>query len=366
MRGVKKDTICLWFGYPTNGQIHNMTDQANIKNIVVLGAGAIGCFVGASWARALDGANIRLTLIGRNATLQFGNSDHLVCSGQGETRFDLKHIETATDPAMLKQADVILLTMKSTGLEGAIQQIKAHGVAGTPIISLLNGLAPTRNLRVALPDHPIISGMVPFNVVWKSENHLHKSSAGNLSLETSDVSQMLASRVEQTQVPIDLHDDLQPVQYGKLLINLINPINALSGLPLHEMLSQRSFRQIYAATLSEALSVYDAAGVKWEKVGPISPRLGARLLPSPNFVFNNTLLKLQKIDKTSMTSMASDLMSGKPTEIDAINWEIVKLAKDAKTHAPFNTKLVGLIEEAEKRDKFVRMTAEKLGEALDI
>ena len=343
-----------------------MKAQSEIKNIVILGAGAIGCFVGASWAHALLEANIKVTLIGRKATFKFGGADHLVCSDNDETMVDVKHFEIATDAEALKHADVILLAMKSTGLERAIEQIKTHSVSQTPIISLLNGLEPARQLRAALPDHSVVSGMVPFNVVWKSGNHLHKSSAGNLSLETSEISKLLAARVSATQVPIDLYEDLKPIQYGKLLLNLINPINALSGLALHKMLSQRQFRQIYAATLSEALNVYDAASIQWKKVGPISPKLGAKLLPSPNFFFNNTLLKLQKIDKTSITSMATDLINEKPTEIEVINGEIVRLAKEANTLAPINLKLMELIGKAEKQQEFEPLSSKQLARALGV
>ncbi len=54
---------------------------------------------------------------------------------------------------------------------------------------------------------------------------------------------------------------MQGVQWGKLLLNLNNAINALSGLPLRDQLSQRAWRAILAAQIAEALQMTKAAGI---------------------------------------------------------------------------------------------------------
>lgn len=337
-----------------------------MKHIAILGAGAIGCYVGASWAKALSHAKIKLTLIGRPNTLNFGGADILTISGDKPYSLACDLFERSEDPSALKDADVILVATKATALERAIEDIQTHISPNAIIISLLNGLEPVRHLRSAFPDHTVLAGMVPFNVVWQSANHLHKSSAGTLSLESAPTTKTIESLVASSPTPLALYDDLQPIQYGKLLLNLINPINALSGIPLHDMLSQKGFRQIYATTLSEALTIYDQCGIVWEKVGPISPRLAIRLLPSPDAFFNNTLLKLQKIDKTSMTSMGADVYAGKPTEITVINDEIVRLAKAQGLTAPINTKLTALIRDVEKTGLLKPFSATQLKETLGL
>ena len=60
---------------------------------------------------------------------------------------------------------------------------------------------------------------------------------------------------------LNLHADLAPIQWGKLLLNLNNPVNALSGLPLRDELLQRGYRRILAALQQEALDLLDAAGL---------------------------------------------------------------------------------------------------------
>ena len=325
-------------------------------HIGIFGSGAIGCFVGAHWAAA--GCDV--TLLGRRSILDGVAQNGLTLSGLGDAQVPADRLTLTDDERALDQVDAVCVVVKGPSLDRAIQDLQKTPDT-IPLISLLNGLDPVRRLQKAFPNRTVVAGMVPFNVVWQSSNHLHRSGAGQFSLQSAAISEKLAQTVSGSGVPIDLFKDLRPVQYGKLLLNLFNPINALAGIPVHAMLSQRAYRRIGAAVLQEAIDVYDAAGVNWVKVGPNNPRVGAKLLRSPNWLFNNTILRLQKIDKDTMTSMAGDYAAGKPTEIDILNGEIVKLAQDAGTSAPLNARLVDMIKGASQGSMSAKALSAALG-----
>ncbi|MEM7709175.1 MAG: ketopantoate reductase C-terminal domain-containing protein [Pseudomonadota bacterium] len=295
--------------------------------IAVLGAGAIGIAIGAPWGA---------TLIGRDPVLAPIARDGLRLTGLGPDRDLAPDSFRVAGPDALAAADLIAVAAKFTALSSIVDAVTAHARPNTPILSLMNGLAPVRDLSAALPN-PILRGMVPFNVVWRDATHLHRSSAGSVAVEVHPATEGLRD--------VDRRTDMEALQYGKLLLNLINPINALSGRPLHAMLSDRAWRRIYAATLAEALRVYDAAGIVFTKAGPVPPRLAPRLLRLPDAIFVRTLLRLQRLDATSVTSLATDLAQGRPTEIEALNGEIVRLAGG---HAPINEGLVRLVRDAER------------------
>ncbi len=336
-----------------------MSDRS--KPIVIVGAGAIGCFVGCHWAAA--GENIQF--LGRTASIKALKASGLSFSGETDLSVSGERINATNDASCLSNARAIILAIKSIALPKTIDEIKAYVPAGVPIISLLNGLAPVRDLKQALPDNPILAGMVPYNVAWKTDTHLHRSSAGNVAIERSVVSEELANIAQNSAAVIDLYDDLKPIQYGKLLLNLINPVNALSGQALHAQMSQRGYRMIYAAALREALDVYTAIGLKHQKAGPFPPALIIRMLKLPNLLFNHTALRLQKIDKSTLTSMASDYQSHKPTEIKTINGEVVELAQKHNLKAPINAALVRLIEQA-KDNNWQTYTAPELANAVGL
>lgn len=330
--------------------------------VAILGAGAIGCYIGGHWARA----GVDVTLIGRQRILDAMSSAPLRLTGSGNCDVAPGTMLLAHAPSALTQADVIVVAAKSTGLDQVTGDIAGHATPGVPVISLMNGLSPARHLRSALPNHPVLAGMVPFNVVWRAPTHLHQSSAGTLSLERNPTTDALQELAKGSGVPVALHAPLEPLQYGKLLLNLINPINALSGLPLHQMLSQRGYRRIYAAVIEEALQVYAGTDTVWQKVGPFSPAIAARLLALPDWIFNATIMKMQKIDTTSMTSMAQDLQAGKATEIDVLNGEIVALAQTLPQKAPLNAALVRLIKAAEAEQSPPHLTAPALARELGL
>jgi 2-dehydropantoate 2-reductase len=82
-------------------------------------------------------------------------------------------------------------------------------------------------------------------------------------------------------------------------------------------------------------------------VGPISPQTLPRIINSPDWLFNNLFLKRWKIDAKARSSMADDLASGRKTEIDYLNGELVRLAERLQRDAPVNRAIVGLVHRAE-------------------
>ncbi|MEM7643740.1 MAG: 2-dehydropantoate 2-reductase N-terminal domain-containing protein, partial [Pseudomonadota bacterium] len=223
--------------------------------LALLGAGAIGLAVGVPWGATLIGRDRVLTPIAAGGLR--------LTDARTDRTFGPDAIRTA-GPEALASADLIAVATKSTALPSVIQTITAHARPHTPILSLLNGLSPVRDLAAALPN-PILRGMIPFNAVWHGPAHLHLSSTGSVAVEDHEATATLPQ--------VERRADMEALQHGKLLLNLINPINALSGLFLHAMLSDGSWRRLYAATLTEALQVYDMAGLAFTKAGPIPPRL---------------------------------------------------------------------------------------------
>lgn len=309
--------------------------------VVILGAGAVGCYLGAHWAAE----GLPVTLFGRDRLLNLSETGFGVINGPRFSGAELAENPKITrDPEILATAGLIVVTVKSTALDAAIALIRTHSTPGTPVLCLLNGVAPARRLERALPEHKISSGMVPFNVVWSDGNTLRRSSVGQVVLERSPAGEDLTRHISSKN--IHLSNDIRAVQYGKLLLNLNNPVNALSGKSLYNQLRERPYRLVYAAALQEALDVYEGAQIAHKKSGSLPAHRIIQMLRAPDWLFNNLALRLQKLDPQSQTSMAQDLVAGKPTEIDTINGEIVDLATATGQIAPVNTRLVELIKTA--------------------
>jgi 2-dehydropantoate 2-reductase len=138
-----------------------------------------------------------------------------------------------------------------------------------------------------------------------------------------------------------------PVQWAKLLLNLNNPINALSNLPLKAELSQLAFRTCLALAQDEALRLMKSAGIRPARLTPLPPNWIPGLLKIPTWLFRLLANKMLAFDPLARSSMWEDLEAGRITEVDWLNGEIVRLAEKMDHRAPVNARLIALIREAE-------------------
>jgi 2-dehydropantoate 2-reductase len=313
--------------------------------IVVLGAGSVGCFVGGAW----HAAGLDVSFVGREKIaadvaqhgIKLSDLEGWKTSiAPGEARF-------STKPAALAKADIILVCVKSSGTAAAAKQISAHAKRKPAVISFQNGISNVELLKRLLPKLEVAQGMVPFNIAYRGGGHWHKGVSGTLVAQDSAATRMLADRVASGPARLQLAKDMTGMAWGKLLLNLNNAVNALSGLTLLEELGQRDYRRVVAASMVEALDVLKEAGIEPAKIGPIPPKLLPHAIAAPDWVFKNLLLRVQRIDSNARSSMYDDLAARRPTEVDQLNGEVVKLAENLGRDAPVNRAITELVKQRE-------------------
>lgn len=316
-----------------------------IPRIVIFGAGSIGCFLGGNWVRC--GFDVRF--VGR-PSVAAGIARHgLSLTDLDGTRFSLPStgITFSDAPETVAEADIIVVAVKSTATAEAARMIARHADGPTVVVSMQNGISNLDILREGLPGRTVLRGMVGFNVVNLGGGRLHRGTSGPLIVERHPAMEPLAEATRQTPVPLLLSAEMLAVSWGKLLLNLNNAVNALSGLPLMEELSDRGYRRILAASMREALEILALAGIRPAKVAALPPGLLPGFIGLPDFLFRPIGLRLQKVDASARSSMSDDFVTGKPTEIDFLNGEVVRLAGRMGLDAPVNRKIAGLVRAAE-------------------
>jgi 2-dehydropantoate 2-reductase len=313
--------------------------------IAVLGAGSIGCFVGGAW----QAAGLDVSFIGRERIGAAIAADGLILTDFSGWRVRLPpdRVAFSTRATALKGADIILLTVKSTGTREAAKEIGRHAKKGATVVSFQNGVSNAETLRGLLGRRfEIVQGMVPFNTAYLGHGRFHKGVAGELVAEDTPLTRALAERIGDGPASLRLAADMKTVAWGKLLINLNNAVNALSGRTLLDQLRQRDYRRVVAASIVEALAVLEAAKIEPAKIGPVPPRLLPHVIGAPDLVFA-LFLKAQKIDARARSSMYDDLAAGRPTEIDYLNGEVVALGEKVGRPTPVNAAIVSLIRQRE-------------------
>jgi 2-dehydropantoate 2-reductase len=313
---------------------------------VILGAGSVGCFVGGCW----QVAGLDIHFIGRPSFDREIAEHGLTLTDYSGWQATLTpdQVDYGIDPNSLADADIIALTVKSGATADAARQIAAHGRPGATVISFQNGISNVEVLQRELGQRfTVVRGMVPYNVAYLGAGRFHKGVAGILYAEDRPETRMLSTSIGQSPAALNLSNDMLGIAWGKLLINLNNAVNALSGRTLVEQLLDRDYRRVVTASQREGLRLLAKAGISPAKVGAVGPALLPSVIGSPDWLFRNLFMKAWKIDARARSSMADDLAAGRRTEVDYINGELVALADRLGARAPVNRKVVELIRKAE-------------------
>jgi 2-dehydropantoate 2-reductase len=313
--------------------------------IVVYGAGGIGCYVGGR----LTATGTPVTFVGRQrmAAELAAHGLHLTDYLGADLRVAPDQVRFETTPAAAAEADLVLVTVKSAATEAAAAELAEVLKPGAIVMSFQNGVRNGELLRSRLSDQVVVTGMVPFNVLNRGAGVFHQGTEGALDVQRDPASTPYLEAFARAGLPLTQHDDILPVQWAKLLLNLNNPVNALSNLPLRDELSQRAYRRCLAAAQSETLGLLDAAGIRPAQLLAVPMHRFPAVLRLPDFLFRRLAAKVLAIDPLARTSMWEDLEAGRPTEIDYLNGEVVRLAESLGRSAPVNRRLVELIRAAE-------------------
>ena len=313
-----------------------------------MGAGAIGGYVGARLAA--KGAT-EVTLIGRKALAD-------TIARHGVTLRELDH-DAHVDPAMvrieedvhaLSSCDVVFCCVKS-GATAETAKILANVLEPTTVVvSLQNGLRNPEVLRAALPRNPVLPAVVDFNVIICEGAVFHRTTSGSLIIETraEGQDQPWVDALRAAGLEVEEMRPIAPEQWTKLLLNLNNAVSALSGAPTRDMILSRPYRRVIATLINEGLDVLHEAGIRTANFHGVPLRVMAFILKLPTPIVRMVIRAQLRIDPEARTSMWTDLERGRPTEVDFLNGEIVRLADQHGIAAPINRRIAELVHEAER------------------
>ena len=314
------------------------------RPICIAGAGSIGCFVGGMLAVA----GRKVSLLARPRVIEgiARNGLQLTSFEGGRWHLRAEQVAASADPAIMKDAGIVIVAVKSGDTAEMAGHIARHAAEDAVIVSLQNGIGNVAILKEALPGRRVLGGMVPFNVVTRDDGTVHRATSGALVVEGD--SDDIAARLAVAHLPVQSTQNIAGIQWGKLLVNLSNALNALSDLPLHAQLQQRAWRLLLADQIAEGLAVLRASGIS-----PVAPTampiwLTPHLLRLPDGLFGLILRRVMKIDINARSSMWEDLQRGRPTEIDYLQGVVVQLADQYRIATPLSRRVIDLVKAAER------------------
>jgi len=296
------------------------------NNIVIVGQGAMGLL----WYHHLSKANAASNT---NITLLASNQGELKVAKYQFTSYLQEHANsyqlTYSQTANIASADIIILCLKSYNIEDAIKTLVVKTSPDCIIILAHNGMGTFENVANLLPREQTILAMLTTHGCLRSaplaitHTGLGQSDIGILSGQLSVLQQeQLTSQLNNALPQVIFHQDIINKQWLKLAINcVINPITAVNNIDNGKVNDEKFAEQINTL-LAEITEVSKTQSI---------PLLFTDLL--------SMVHKVAQATAKNCSSMRSDVLAGRTTEIDYINGYIHRLGKKNNVATPENTRL---------------------------
>ena len=325
----------------------NNVNKSDSPGIVIIGAGAVGSLLGGLLAR--NGHNVLL----------IGRSDHVAAINGNGLRIDgvsgPMTIPVKAATSLKCRPDTVFLSVKSQDVESVCREI-APFVRNVPVCTLQNGLRCDTIAGRILGEHTVIGGVVLFNARYRHPGHVTWGSRGSLII--GKISGKNDDRVATMHalldgiIPATLSDNIAGVRRTKLLVNILgNSMDALTGEPLNRCMKSPDTRKIAASILKEALAVLEKTGAGLEPLPGVPLGRFKAIIKSPLPIASRLLGQISK-NITTTSSTLQSLQRRKPTEIDFLNGEIVRLGETVRIATPFNARVVECIRTVERTGRF--------------
>ena len=299
----------------------------------MLGAGAVGCYFGGMLARA--GQDV--TLIGRSERVQAINE--LGLEMDCKSFQELVHVKASDDLSILRDADLVLLSVKSLDTEKTIQAIASILPSHAVILSLQNGVA---NIDIAskwIPN-PLYAAVVYVATGMLGHRTMKHHGRGELYIGSLQLAQerdqenlaAICMLFESADVPCSMSKQIKKDMWLKFLVNCsYNAISGIGQITYGEMVLIPEILQQIDHITEEFLAIATAEGVN----------ISAAEAIEANALIASTMV-------TQRSSTAQDLARGKQTEIDFLNGYIVELGKRYGIPVPYNESIYALVKMLER------------------
>lgn len=317
--------------------------EVSRSRYVVIGGGAVGGALAAQLAPLAGTRGYDVVLVARGEHGRLIRDRGLLVHRPDGT--ETVRLDVVADPEDLdlRVGDVLVLTVKAQDAEAALatwawQPVRdpSGAVVGSgadlPIVTYQNGLA-TEDLAlrrfsrvygatIGIPTSYLTPGAIvspsrppAVGVVW-----IGRHPTGTDELQELLVADLVVAGLAAWSVP-----DISAVKAAKLVFNVANGLDLLSGSDAERTAARRALRE-------ESLAVLAAAGVRLTASGELDHH-GVRLSIEP--VPGDTVGRF--------SSTWQSFARGASSETDYLNGEIVLLARRAGVEAPVNERLQRLL-----------------------
>jgi 2-dehydropantoate 2-reductase len=317
--------------------------------IAVIGSGAIGCTLGALLARS--GQDI--TLIGRAEQVAVIHRHGLRVDGcLGDFT-----VPVAAAEVLAFRPDLALLTVKNQDVTTAVRN-NLPSLENVPVVLCQNGIRSHDLVSPLLPPRMILSAVIFANAVYDTPGKVTLAYSGSLIVGRPfgclDHQAHAVAQVLRQAITTQESHNIRGAQWLKLIVNLNNALSAMTNLNMSQVYANPYLGRLGVQIMREGLRLIKRGAIPLEPL----PEVSLNRMQLLRFLPVGLVARAIAVEANRLTpwpvlvSTLQSIRRGRPSEIEYLNGEIVKLGQDLGLSAPLNTTAVELVHEVERTGRF--------------
>lgn len=302
-------------------------------NIVILGAGAVGGYIGARLMEAGEHVSF-LVREGRAGQLdQYGLE---LDSVQG--RYHAENVDYFTDAEEVSDCDVVFVTIKSYHIEGAMPQLRTLARKGAKVLPFLNGMEHFNVFEKEFGKENVIGGLALI-IATLNENggvvhtsDMHDFVFGPLDESQKPLCKQLEGVLSHANLNVKNSDNIQLELWQKYaFITAFSGVTTASRLEIGEIRTTPETLDLFKETIREMAILANAYGAE----------LGEAFVES-------VLNRINGLPEQGTSSMHQDFRKGLPIEVEGLPGGAIRMAEKKEIDLPVVRTLYGLLKPYEK------------------
>ena len=296
--------------------------------IAIIGSGAMGSLYGGILAE--NGHEVYFIDVFKEHVDAI-NSKGLCIVKDGEERY-IKNVKAVVESSSIGIVDLAIVFVKSTITDIAVKENKSILGKDTIVLTLQNGLGNIEKINKAVDISQIIVGTSANGASFMEPGKIKHSGHGGTVL--GEISGEKTERIKEIHRIMDLKElgnakiseNVMSLIWEKLIVNCgINPLSALTNLKNGRLLETRESEEILENIVAEAIEVAKKSNIKL------------------NFDNADYCKEVCRATSENTSSMLSDVLNNRKTEIMNINGAIVRIGKELGVDTPYNEVVTNLI-----------------------